>query len=135
MTKKMTLIFLAIIIFITAGCGVMTLPPSGVSPGMAYSSVNYPSMQNSITEYKFGKDDIEVLGPVLAETSSINILGLFSTGDNGYGKLLEEARRRFPEADGLVNVYFDSRYTSCLWGMIFSKVNSTVTATAVKFKK
>ena len=120
---------------VVSGCAsVMSLPPSGVGPGMLFSDVNYPSRREAQTRFDFTKADIEVLGPVVTTSESQCILGLVAQGDNGYGNLLKAAKAKYPEADGVINVQWDTRWNLICMG-IMSKVQSTVEGTAFKFKK
>lgn len=132
--KSMYVVALLTIVFSFVGC-YASMRPGGAPPGV-FSSVNYPSMQNTVTKYHLTRDDYEVLGPVTVKSSSHNILMLFAFGDNGYGKLLSEARKKYPDADGFLNLYFDSRYNSLLpYFPIYQGIESTITGTAIKMKR
>ncbi len=134
--KKLKLVLVvAFMLALFVGCGPRSVPPSGVMPGMLISSVEYPSMQSSVTNFTFKGEDIEILGPVSVSTSSTNILGLFAFGSNGYGELMREANKKYKgEAEGLVSIVFDTKYTNVCF-MLYSKVTSNVSATAVRFKR
>lgn len=125
-----------------SGCSsLMNVPPSGVSPGFLFSDVNYPSRRESNTQFKFDRKDIVILGPVTATGESQNILLLWSQGDNGYGNLMKAAREAYPEADGVVDVQWDTRYSNLcipccyMYIPILFKVKSTGEGNAFKFKK
>ena len=126
-----------------AGCAGLPMgaPPSGVSPGFLFSDVTYPSYRESSTKFTINRSDIIVLGPVTATGESQCILALWSQGDNGYGNLMKAAREAYPEADGVVDVQWDTKYGNlCLpccyvWVPIFYKVHSTGEGQAFKFKK
>lgn len=119
----------------------MGAPPSGVSPGFLFSDVTYPSYRESSTKFTINRSDIVVLGPVTATGESQCILALWSQGDNGYGNLMKAARETYPDADGVVDVQWDTKYGNlCLpccyvWVPIFYKVKSTGEGQAFKFKK
>jgi hypothetical protein len=119
----------------------MGAPPSGVSPGFLFSDVAYPSYRESSTKFTINRSDIVVLGPVTATGESQCILALWSQGDNGYGNLMKAARETYPDADGVVDVQWDTKYGNlCLpccyvWVPIFYKVKSTGEGQAFKFKK
>lgn len=125
-----------------AGCAsTMNVPPSGVSPGFLFSEVTYPSARESNTQFKFKPEDIVVLGPVKASSESMTILMLWSSGDNGYGNLMRAARAAYPEADGVIDVQWDTQYGNlCIpcwptWLPIMIKAKSFGEGQAFKFKK
>jgi len=106
------------------------------------SDVNYPSQRESDTQFKFTRNDIIILGPVKATGQSQNILMIWSQGDNGYGNLLKAAKATYPDADGVVDIQWDTRFSNlclpcCLgtWVPIFFKVTSTGEGNAFKFRK
>jgi hypothetical protein len=136
MVKKVIAVLSISILIMISGCAPATthMPPSGANPATLISNTNYPSMHNSITNYNFDRDDIEILGPVTVSTASYNLLYLFSWGNNGYGALLDQAKEDYPDADGLVNINYDTHYTKVLF-FLFTRVKSTVTATAVRIKR
>ena len=118
-----------------SGCASVTsLPPSGVSPGMLFSDVNYPSRHDAQTLFNFSKSDIELLGPVNTMSESQCILGLIAQGDNGYGNLMKAAKAKYPDADGVINLQWDTHWDLICMG-IMSKVQSNVEGMAFKFKK
>ena len=129
------------IAFLMSGCAAVTaIPdPAGASPGAIYNNSIYPTLKDSHTQYQFNSQDFVVLGTVTTELKSINILGVYGAGDNGYGKLLEEAKKKYPDTDALVNVYWDTKYTHIILPYpsipIFIKADSVIIATAIKLKK
>jgi len=138
--KSILAVVLVGAILIMAGCGCFgpypyNTPPAGTSPIAVVSSVNYPSAQNAMTVYNLNSSDIEILGPVEVSTSSMRILLLVSWGDNSYGELLKEAKEVYPETEALINVYTDTDCTSVLFSVIYQKVTTRMTGTAIKFKK
>jgi len=112
--------------------------PAAVSPAFVFSDdVVYP-YKDSQTVFNLERKDYVILGQVSTELESTNILYLYSSGDNGYGKILKIARQRYPNANALMNVYWDSKIKQIGWPYppipIFQKVTSQVTAIAVSLK-
>ena len=128
--------------FLLAGCATpMGVPPSGVAPGFLLSDVQYPSRRECNTQFKFKREDIVVLGPIKATGESQCILMLWASGDNGYGNLMKAARIAYPDADGVVDVQWDTRYNNiCLpccymYIPVLFKATSTGEGNAFKFKR
>ncbi|MEI8139915.1 MAG: hypothetical protein WCI03_08615 [bacterium] len=129
--------------FFLAGCvsPPMGIPPSGVSPGFLFSDVNYPTQRDSITKFKVNRNDIVILGPVTAKGESQCILALWAKGDNGYGNLMKAAKGAYPNADGVVDVQWDTKYSNlcipCCYVLvpIMFKATSTGEGQAFMFKK
>jgi hypothetical protein len=120
-----------------SGCGTMSMPRGGVYPGLIANHVNYPSMREGpLVRYDFKGDQVQILGQVKARGESTNILGLFGSGDNGFGSLIEAAEAKYPGYDTIINVHWDTRYTmfNLLYLPIYQKAYSTVYGTAVKHK-
>lgn len=132
--KAITVLSISILIMISECAATTHMPPSGANPAPLISNTNYPSMHNSVTNFNFTKDDIEILGPVFVSTSSHNLLYLFSWVNNGYGALLDKAKETYPDADALININYDTHYTKVLL-FLYTRVKSNVTATAVRIKK
>ena len=132
---------LAIAALATGCMAPMGVAPSGVSPGALMSDVNYPSLRESSTQFKFSRSDITILGQVKAEGQSRCILLLWASGDNGYGNLLKEAKRVYPDADGVVDIQWDTRYNNLcipccdMWIPILFKSTSVGEGSAFKFNK
>lgn len=126
-------------VFMFSGCGTVNMRQGGVVPGFIYGEGTYPSMKDSYTKFQFDAEDIEVLGTVNGTGTSANILFLFSRGDNGYQKLLKEAKQKYPDMDALINFYWDTKYFNIAWPFpylpLFNRAQSDVTATAIKFKE
>ncbi|MBW2664607.1 MAG: hypothetical protein JRD93_22205 [Deltaproteobacteria bacterium] len=106
--------------------------PYGVSHGYLVGDITYPCFINSHTEIKLDTDDFDIIETVTAETSSINVLGLFSSGDNGYGKLFEKAREA--GADDVINIKADTRTESVL-RVFWKRATTKLTGTAIRWKK
>ena len=106
--------------------------PVGVSHGVLVGDITYPCFINSHTEIKLDTDDFEIVETVTAETSSTNVLGLFSSGDNGYGKLFEKARAA--GADDVINIKADTRMQRVL-SFFWTHATTKLTGTAIRWKK
>lgn len=106
--------------------------PEGVSAGNLVGDVTYPVFSSERTEFKFDTDDFVIVRTVTAEASSSNVLGLFGSGDNGYGKLFEEARAA--GADDVINIKVDTREQKILIGF-YTKATTKLTGTAIKWKR
>lgn len=134
--KKMILASLPLMgALVFSGCAsVLSMPPSGSSPGMLMTEVTYPSKHDAQTLFNFSKADIELLGPISVTSESQCMLGLMAQGDNGYGNLMKAAKAKYPDADGVINLQWDTRWNLLCLGII-SKVQSNVEGMAFKFKK
>lgn len=129
--KKIILVTALIVIMsMISGCAMKGPSPVGVSSGFLYSSVTYPT---AISPYGFARQDIEILGNIKIKTLSYNIAGLVALGGNGYNEILSAAKTKYPDAEGLINVYYDLDYMNFLF--LFSKVSGTANATVIKLKK
>ncbi len=125
-------------VFILSGCGTMRMPAGSVFPGLIYSDVNYPSLREEPdVQYRFTAQDITILGPVTAKGSSVNILGLFGTGSNGYETLMEAAKSKYPDADTVININWDTKFTyfGLIYIPIYQRADSTLTGTAIRMKR
>ena len=112
--------------------------PSAVTPAFIFSeNLVYP-YKDSSTVFNLERKDYTILGQVSTEMESINILYVYSTGDCGYGKLLQIAKNKYSNADALMNVYWDSKLQNIGWPYppipLFQKVTARVTATAIKLR-
>ena len=113
--------------------------PGGVYPGLIRADVNYPSLRETpLVRYDFKADDIEILGPVHAVSRSVNVLLLFSNGDNGLGTVIAAAKKQYPDCDTVINLNWDTRYTWFGWPYppipILQRATSSIYGTAIKFK-
>jgi len=135
MKKWLALLGCVVVGLSLTGCaGLMSAPPSGVSPGGLFSDVNYPSYRESQTQFTFAREDFIILGPVSATSESSCILGLFAQGDNGFGNLTRAAKAKYPDCDGVINVQWDTEWNLICLGLI-SKVTAKVEGTAIKIKR
>jgi hypothetical protein len=120
---------------VISGCASVTaIPPAGSSPGVLLTEVTYPSRHDAQTLFNFSRADIELLGPITATSESQCILGLMAQGDNGYGNLMKAAKAKYPDADGIINLSWDTHWNLICLGII-SKVQANVEGMAFKFKK
>jgi hypothetical protein len=111
---------------VLSGCADITAPARLGSSG-------YLPLMNTTTEHKFDKDSFKVLGPVTAKTEGITILfGLITTGDNGYAALFEEARKKYKDADTVIDLREDRRFVQIL-GWLYLKEERIITGTAIKY--
>jgi len=106
--------------------------PGGVSHGVLMGDITYPCFINSTTYINLDTDDFDIIETVTAETSSTSVLGLFSEGDNGYGKLFEKARAA--GADDVINVKADTREQRILMGF-WTQATTKLTGTAIRWKR
>lgn len=106
--------------------------PAGVSQGILFGDVTYPCFINSRTEVQLDTDDFDILQTVTAESSSTNVLGLFSEGDSGYGALFAKAKAA--GGDDVINVKADTRLQSYVIGF-YTKATTMITGTAIRWKK
>ena len=125
------LIALSVVAFTGCALTVGSFGPSGASPGLVYTEDTiYPAANASSTQYVLTTQDFEIKSSVTAEGSSSSILGLFTTGDNGYELLLEKARAQ--GCDDVMNVRIDVRYSNILF--IYQRVDTVLTGWGVKWK-
>ncbi len=136
---KKNLVLLALfgsLVFLTVGCAAPgsygAAHPGGAPPSILFTSVSYPADNTSSTEYHIQRKDFEIVGPVEGRGRSHNILGLFATGESGYGKCLAVAKAQ--GGDDIINLRIDLNYTYILLG-IYTSVESVVSGTAIKWKK
>lgn len=106
--------------------------PAGVGLGFISGDVTYPNLINGHTQVRFDTDDFEILKTVTAEATSTNILGFFSSGDNGYGNLHRQAIAI--GADDVINVKVDTRARRIL-GPLYTQSTVILTGTAIRWKK
>lgn len=121
----------------STGCAIVRMGPGGVPPGSFFGNVTYPNELNPRMEHelRLTGEDINVIGPVDAEGTSHNVLGLASWGDSGFGVLLEEARER--GGDGVMNVSVDTRFTrvGILFIDFYTGVTTKLCGVAYKYKR
>ncbi len=110
------LILIAALVAVALSTGCARIGPGGAAPGMVYSNVTYPNMVNPNMDFRitFDRDDIELLGPVHAEAESKWMFFVYSSGDSGYGALMDQARAM--GADGVMNITVDTNFK---WYLLF----------------
>ena len=134
-TKTMVLcLALGGVMFIVAGCSGFAAQqwPRGVATGKLMGDVTYPSLMTSHTQIQLTTKDFTILKTVTAEAESKSILGMFSSGDNGFAKLFDEARAA--GADDVINVRVDTREESRL-SVFWCRATTRLTGTAIKWNK
>jgi len=83
--------------------------------------------------FDYNSADFEVLGPVEAQSESTVILGLVARGTEGYGLLMKEARKRYPDASTVMFIFADYSYEGILYP-ILGTIRTTYQGTAVRAK-
>lgn len=106
--------------------------PCGVSPGTLIGDVTYPNYVQSITRFELNSGDFSIIGPVSAEATSASVLGLISTGDNGYHKLFAAAQRI--GADDVINIKVDTNLKRFLTG-VYASSTVKMSGIAIKYKR
>lgn len=131
--KKGIILFTVVALFMVTGCtgSGKRVGLSGVRQGSIVHNVTYPSANFSNTEFKITSDDFTILQTITAESTSFNVLGIFSSGDSGYSKLYSEAQA--VGADDTINIKADTHQFRFL--MFFSKSTTKLTGTAIKWKQ
>jgi hypothetical protein len=76
--------------------------------------------------------DYELIGEVLGKSSSMNVLGIFASGDAGLYAAYQDALGHAPGANRLVDVIVDQSNSSFL--VLFASQTTVIHATAVKTK-
>ncbi len=99
--------------------------------GAIYTALNVPSGSSSGTSFHSDGPGFTVMGPVDAEGSCTNILGIISTGDTAYKTLLDKAKSG--GADTVVDVYYDAKILDILG--LYCKVDLRLWGTGIKWKK
>ena len=77
--------------------------------------------------------NVTVLGPVIGKSSARNVLMLIAVGDSGIEAAKKDALSKYPDADDILNVEVDTRYSSIL--MLFQETTTILRGIAVKYKK
>jgi len=118
------------------GPGVAGMGKVGVGPGGLVAQQVFPSAREApLMEFQFKPEDIVILGPVTTTSESKNILGLVSEGGNGNLALMQAAQAKYPDAEGVMNVQWDSKYDAICMGILYSTVESQIEGTAFKWKR
>ena len=93
--------------------------------------MSVPSWSNASTSFKSDGPGFTVTGPVDAEGSATNILGIVATGDSSYKALMDKAKSG--GADSVVDIYYDAKILDVLG--LYCKVDLHLWGTGIKWKK
>jgi len=135
------MLLLVALMFAMTGCagfaithpgGAGNTAPAGVSLGQLVGDVTYPNYVGSEVRFNIDTDDFTILKTVTAEASSHNVLGLISSGDNGYGSLWEEALA--VGADDVINIKVDTRCQRYIIAL-YSATTVKLTGLAIKYNR
>lgn len=136
MKRRMWMVFLllGLTAFCLTGCASFqaTPHPQGVNLGMLVGDVTYPNYVGLDTRFEFTSNDINILKVITSEGKSTNILGLFSSGDNGYGELWEKAQKL--GADDVIGIKVDTRLQKYIGGFV-TIATVRLTGIAIKYNK
>ena len=125
--KKFALLALTLMI----GCaGMGSFGPSGAHPGTIMTNMTYPGANFNSTTYNFTKGDFKILGTVTAEAESSSNLGILASGDSGYTKLYDEAKKQH-NADDVICVKVDTHHYNILG--IIAKVKTKLHGVAIEW--
>ena len=129
MTHKPLLASLLLLAPVFTGC-VASYGPGGTLPAIITESQVYPALNASTTVYNLDTDDFEIRETVRARGHATNILGIYSSGNNGYDQLYKNARDL--GCDDVINVRVDVTASNYLF--LMSKVETSLTGTGIKWK-
>lgn len=73
----------------------------------------------------------EILGPVTLDGKVTNICFFWTFGGKGYSELMEEAKRLYPEADAVIDIYVDNNASTILG--VYNKFGKSYYGTAIKY--
>ncbi len=119
-------------VLFSLGCSAVNMPSSGgVVPGMLVNNSTVPAALTANDVYTANPDSFVVTGMVEGVSNSGNILGLFSFGDSGYRKAIDNAKTK-ANADGLINCVCDIKTSSFLG--IYASSKTVVRGLAIKRK-
>ena len=84
--------------------------------------------------WDYSSADFEVLGPVEASGYSMVVMGMVTSGTEGYGLLMKAARQKYgQEVSTVMFIFSDYAYKGILYPII-GKINTSYSGTAVKAK-
>jgi hypothetical protein len=114
------------------GCafGVASYRPGGAMPGLYADQMVFPGENQTATVYQLTSDDFEIRATVEAEGDSSTLFGILSKGDNGYRRLIDEARRQ--GCDDVINIRTDVEVTNVFF--LYIRVRTYLTGTGIKWK-
>ena len=116
-----------------SGCLMGGFPSAaGAKPGGIVADGTY-GIGGMPTHIRLQREDVQILGQVESSTESECILGIISQGDNGYGKVLAAARAKYPTCDAVINMQWDTQYKTICLGILYEKVTTKITGTAIKY--
>lgn len=99
-------------------------------PGAIYSHVTAASFIGNKLENTNG---VEILGDAYGTASASDYLTIVSAGNCGIAAAKEDALKRFPGADDIVNIEVETRHISVL--SVFTTITTIVRGKAIKYKK
>lgn len=141
MLRKKSFVFVLLLtaMLMLSGCagfaithpgGAGNTTPAGVNLGTLVGDVTFPNYVGSEVRFNLTSDDFTIMRTVTAEASSSSVLGLFSFGDNGYGKLWEEAFKI--GADDVINIKVDNRLRRYVIAL-YAESTVKLTGLAIKY--
>lgn len=104
--------------------------PIGAS-AMVVNDVTYPTDYRSSTQFQLRKADFKVVGPIKVSVVSTSMLGIISSGDVGYGTLMEEARKKYGKVDALIDIMVDTHYYKIL--SLYVRTETILSANAITY--
>lgn len=112
---------------------VANIGPGGAAPGLFYSKVTYPNELQPNMQYQvqFDREDVELLGTVKSVATSRWYFFVASSGDSGYARLMEEARKL--GGDGVMNVTIDTDYKNVF--LFYARVRMELSGTAYRYRR
>lgn len=133
-TRTGLILLLVVVMFAASGCAGFKsrTAPAGVTLGTLVGDVTFPNYVGSEVRFNMDRDDFTILKTVTAEASSHNVLGLISSGDNGYGKLWEEALA--VGADDVINIKVDTRCQRYVVAL-YTSTTVKLTGLAIKYNR
>ena len=123
---------LAAMVLVIGCAGMAGFGPSAAYPGTIMNNTTYPGANFNGTSYQFTKDDFKILGTVTAEAKSSSILGIIASGDSGYTKLYDEAKKQH-NADDVICVKVDTHHYNILG--IIAKTTTKMHGVAIQWTK
>lgn len=115
-----------------SGCGTIRLGAGAVPPTGIYTDTTYPSIREvSTVRLDLTSADFTVLGTVSGVGESKSYFMMISSGDNGWGTLMQEAKIKYPDFDTIINVVWDTQYKVVL--PFYQRVRSKVSGVAIKY--
>ena len=124
------------LVTLLAGCCAMGggySSPLGSRPGSIVADGTYGT-GGTPAFVRFEGTDVEVLGQVQAEGHSETTLGIISSGDNGYAKVLDAARKKYPDFNGVINLQYDVQYNNICGGALVERVTTKIEGTVIKYR-